>query len=339
MANTSPFCIPSPGINVANNLLVNSVELLTAGLVANSQGLNVSTVVNTTNVHANNFSGNNGNFLSLIANLISMNVISGNIATLVNCTSNQYFINSISGNNTTGFLNITANRAMMNSLSGNTMVCTNVLFTNVFATSSISVGNSTFFVKVQANSTIFGDSAIRAANSARGVEVILKKGSVSAQSVTINFEDEVSSNAYKSMKLIMSNMKASQADVEWVMQYCTQSGGTPNTSSIYRRSYVGVDSQNHQSYDDTSSSDSITIVRTANSDAQSGFTATFMDTTTNSKVKVTMIEHSHAALLADREIVQLTGGWTSSRCNLKGVKIWSDNGTWTGNWALIGYRF
>jgi hypothetical protein len=200
MANTVSFNLPIPGLNVANNLIVNATEMRATGIVANSTGMNVATILATDNVTANNVGPNTATHLSLIANLISMNVLSGNLQTLLSLTSNQVFCNAMSGNTGT-FINVTSNQIFVNTITCNSPASFANVTNSTFVFNTFHIGNSTNYVDIYANGINYTDGD--GTGTIMPAEVFLKKGTFTGTDVMINFANEVVSNCYSSMKLIL----------------------------------------------------------------------------------------------------------------------------------------
>lgn len=336
MANTAPFSVV-PGLLAGNNLAINSISVTTNGFFANTSQANTPQA--TANlISANNINANTVNFLSLVANLISQNVLGGNIETLKQLTSNLIFVNSISGNIAT-FGNVTANQFFINSVSGNN-ININAVSVNVLAVNSIlHVGNATDYVNVHANAIY---QAVAANSSlSEPLEVVLQTGSVSGTNTfTIDFSTEVTSNAYKSMKLIMSNIQVNNSSAVLRMRFSSD-GSTLLTASNYHWSTIGYDdgAAQQQGLAGDMVSNCTIINNITNTSARMGCEIILSCTTTASRFKS---YYGHAVGIENGSMPEFRscGGWYESSIVLKGLGIFTSQGNFTSlNWMLIGYRY
>jgi hypothetical protein len=337
MTNVVPFGL-STGLGVANNLSVNSSSLTANGLFCNSLSSNAPSA--TANLlSANNLVGNTANFLSLVANLVSMNVLSGNIETLKILTSNQIFVNSISGN-ITSWINFTSNQIFANVTSGNNATfATSLTVNNIGVNNTLHVGNVTDYVNVTANSLV--KSIASDSWSDTPLEVVLQTGSVSGTNVfMVNFATEVTSNAYKCMKLIMSNIQVNNTAAVMRARFSSD-GTTALTASNYFWSHFGYDDSSGQqtgSADDGVSNCEI-IANMDNTSVRTGAELTITDSTTNSRIKS---YHGHACGIdnSDGPEFRSLAGYYNSSIVLKGIQIFLSQNNFTSlNWMLVGYRY
>src|SRR6185369_410150 len=203
MANTVPLNLAF-GLNVANNLIVDSTSLTTNGMSVNSTGVDMTGKILTVagNLNSNNLIANTVTHLNLIANLVSQNVISGNLATLKQLIANEAFVNSISGNIATGFLNFTSNQFFVNSITGNNATFSDLVLTTLDSTSNLVFGNATNYTIMSPNGFYFADG--NGVASHMPAEVLLQTGTVTGvTNFTVNFANEVNSNLFPSMKLVV----------------------------------------------------------------------------------------------------------------------------------------
>ena len=346
MANTAPFSCPL-GINVASNFVVNTTTLSTTGLWANSQGINADSILASVNVLANTIQANTVTHLNLIANLISMNVLTGNIATIKQLIANQCFVNSTSGNNAT-FLSVTANQVMVNTMTANTYTSVSDLtLTNYSSETVMTFGNATNYTQIAANGVWFADAAGFAKHMP--AEVLLQKGTVtSAQNFTVNFSNEVNSNNFISMKLVLKFYVNGGAgsDYELDGQFCAD-GSTPTTSGY--RTGIMYTSDSNSPYVDGVAADSNEsgghmtigyIDNYGNSTSQCyHYEVFFPDTLNRSANKAVFSRGISFFNTGFGEATIMHGGAWHSSMNLKGFKVFlSDTSFSLVNWALVGIK-
>jgi hypothetical protein len=346
MANTVPFNAAF-GINVANNLVVNSTSLVTNGLSVNSLGINViSKTISSLNVASNNISGNTVTHLNLIANLVSQNVLTGNLATLKQLIANEAFVNSTSGNGAT-FVSVTANHVMVNTLSGNIgSFSGDLTLTDYSSDLALTFGNATNYTQVTANGIWFAD----ASGFAKHVpaEVLLQKGTVTGtNNFFVNFSSEVNSNNFISMKLVIKYYLAGSPSANFEIDGYFSSDGTTATTSGYQSAVLFTDDTSSPYISgvsgDTSESDGNMIIAYHDNGASLNhsyhFEVFFPDTINRSANKAAFSRGFSVWNGSFGNARPMIGGAWHSSMNLKGFRVNVTNCTFSPcNWALVGIR-
>ena len=265
-----------------------------------------------------------------------MNVLSGNIETLKILTSNQIFVNAISGN-TGNFLKLTSNQIFVNTISGNTGTFGNLTVNNFTINNIVHVGNSTVYTNVHANAIYKSDANGSALSGP--LEVVLQNGVVTTgPNFMINFSSEVTSNAYKCMKLILSNIQLASGSSDLNLRISSD-GTTALSGANYNWGNFGYDSVvGAQDGDQDQGVTVAQLTQNANSGLTFGCEIIFTDTTTNSRIK-SWHGHAMGVIGTDPQFRALAGFYNSSLV-LKGVQILAETGNFVScNWLLLGYRF
>jgi hypothetical protein len=352
MANTVPFNVKF-GIDVANNLMANSVSVTANGFVANSLGVTTTggKLVNTKNVTANNFVVNNATYLSIIANLISQNVLTGNLETLKQLTANNALVNSVTANIVT-MGNVTANQLFVNVVSGNTLSIP--LTCNALLANSIRIGsNSTAQTIISNNGFYLLDTTTYSGGSLRHMpaEILLQRGVTdSTNNFFINCKAETESGLYKSYRLLLTNIIFTNTNQTLRMRF-SQTGLQADTitTTDYSHAFVYNDGWIHPTTSgdeglgvDCNSIDCIPFLYSQNTSVRGIAEIDIQDASATAGQKCCRFHsmHSYQDNYSGNTvaIIQWGGGHMQTSIVIKGIEIRCDGGDVACRWALIGRR-